>query len=516
MSLFENIKYYCVQAKEKIQSSVRSLWTSYYVQSFYQGITAPIYSRHAIQKMWRSSPQLREEIENSTELNINYAAQSLLLYFVYYRIIHPRLCGDPEDISSYLLSPLDSALYGMMIIYLLTYQMPYNFLQNFFHTLNIAEIGGYSAPESEIIACECKDKQETLAIGHSIIFYALNRYGTTTVSQYITQKYQNNFAWIASFILESMSFGYPLLEYKLAAVKTCTKHRFETLIRDNKLYCLWFGASFVLVLWLLDYLSRKITNADNNIFFHDALFNVLFNCYSLTSFARQEKFPGGGKPRFDLLGIFKYLLETNPPQQFYQLLKQRYDFVEIAKSKAISSFITMHEDEISIWLSTGKAKAIMLENVQNTTWFTYAEWIFKPIIQIPREIKSYFKNGYLTSKLEIIEKFLNLAKETQSFKNKKEFWPNTTFVTNDADNLKDHHFIVRNPSLNNIQDGWTEITENKSIARNHSGLFKKPRPISEAAKKILEDIGHQKNIQEITKFETSSKLGSERNLKKRL
>lgn len=518
MSLFGSIKYYYEQAKEKIQSSINALWTSYYVQSFYQGITAPIYSRTAIQKMWKSSQFLREQLEDSAQLNGNYAAQSLALYFIYYRIF-PMLHGESKDISDHVIGSFEFIFYCSMIAYLATWHMPYNFRQSLVHTSNIVTIGEFSAPESEVPSCECKDKKETKALMQSTAFYMVMRYGTKTASDYFSQQ-QNSLAWIASFVLESMGFGYSLLEYKLAAVKTCGKHRLQVLLRDNKLYGLWFGASFVSVLWFFDYLGKKITDAPNNIFFYDALFNFFFNFFVVTSLAREEKFPGGGKPRFDLLGVIKYLLTTSSFQSLYEKYERRYAFDDFVKSKAVGTFFSLHEDNILRWVSTGKETVAMLENLQSTAWFPYVEWLLKPIVQIPEVFKGYFKDGYLTSKFNGIEKIIFMARDAERlrFNSKRNeaigLWAQSKEDITDMNNIKDYHFINRNPSFNNIQDGWTEVTENKTIPRNHSTLFK-PRPLSDAAKKLLENLASQKNIEEVTRLETTSKYGVDRQLKKR-
>ncbi|HEX2549009.1 MAG TPA: hypothetical protein VHM20_04215, partial [Gammaproteobacteria bacterium] len=303
-----------------------------------------------------------------------------------------------------------------------------------------------------------------------------------------------------------------------------------------KLYFFWFGASFVSTLWIVDYFSRLITNAENNFFFYDAAFNFLFNWFVLAALARTEKFPGGGKPRFDFLGLIKYLLETRPPQYFYELLKKQYSLEAFAKSEAVGASVLAYDDSITRWLTSTKSVLTKIEDIQSAIWFSYAEWIARSMVTIPNEIKSYCKKGNLTSKLEYLESLIKLAKDTQlkrldemvankirSLEQKNELDLPRGVISRDTNSddewedilenekttmqrnvpLYDGYFMPKNLSSNNIQEGWTEVEKEKVISRNDSGLFRRHRPLKDAARKIIDEMKERKNITAVTSLVTS-------------
>jgi hypothetical protein len=476
--------------------------------------------------MYSSSVKLQNEMKASGNSNIKYARDALVSYFIYYRIIHYLLSyqkNENDELDYHSPQYYVDMIFYMGIMGFLTYEWAVSYFPNIFHTLSIARFGKSVAPTSQISSCECKEK---LTGVYSGALYVVSRYGIN----YFQQSYSNNnVVWMTSFILESSSFGYSLLEYKLAAVGTCTTHRYEALFRNNKLYFFWFGASFVSLVWLIDYMARAITNAPNSFYFYEATFNFIFNWYVLASLARTEKFPGGGKPRFDLLGVIKYLLETPPPQYVFKFLKKTYSPEAIARWESSGGFVLAYEEDITAGLNMMKNVLTTMENIHSSLWFSYVEWIAKSThtMTIPQEIKSYCKKGYLTSKLEYIENLVTLAKEAQlkrighAVAEKAKLLENIAILAKKAQleqiesavtekakfveniRLKDKHFNCENPSPNHIQEDWIKVESPKPMIRNDSGLFRSHRPLREATRKIIDEMKERKNISAVTQMVTS-------------
>jgi len=521
MPLFKNIddsKEDKPSCFERTTQRVKSL-AKYMGQAFYQGFLAPYYSFTSFKASWNAYPPLQNTIKSSAKLNGVYALKALGLYTSYYRGFQLlNYLASNSHFSKMFLKAINPLYYLTMNSYLLLYEMPFILLQNKLDTDTIANYAKDVVGDSEIKSCGCFD---AFASPHSTFFYAANRYGVNTISYYLNP--------VTAFLLESLSFGYPLVEYKLNAVETCTKHRFQELFLNNKAYLIFFGASFVSVMWFVDYLSNNISGCKKNIFFYDALFSFLFQVYAMISISRKERFPGGREQHIDILAFLKYLSETRLPQYIFQLLKKRYSLESIAQSEGVGMWVLQRENQIQLWLKTCKGYLEMIEKLLGNQWL---EWIIKPFFVIPSSVKSY--KDFIRSRITDSEKYIELARDTEyrrailqtistdaEKKNENDEKKPDALVLRETDSddewednfvevlrgkatkeekpqplnseFNDQHFICKKevpPSIQN--DPWFVVDSNKPLTRSASHLFRKRTPLTEKTKKILKEAVKQK------------------------
>ncbi len=524
MPLFENVddsnenKLSCF---ERTTQRVKSL-AKYMGQAFYQGFCAPYYSFTSIKASWNASPSLQNAIKSSAKLNGIYALKAFGLYTCYYRGFQLLSYIASNNISSIMVKGIDPIFYLAMNGYLLLYEMPFILLQN---TLDIDTITNYAKDavgDSDIKSCGCFD---AFASPHSTFFYAANRYGVSTISYYLNP--------VTAFLLESLSFGYPLVEYKLNAVETCTKHRLQELFLNNKAYFIFFGASFVSVMWLTDYLSNSISGCEKNIFFYDALFSFLFQVYAMIAISRKEKFPGGREQHIDILAFLKYLSETRSAQYVFQLLKKRYSLESIAQSEGVGMWVSQRDDQIKRWLKTCKE---YVETPEKLLGNQRLEWMIKPFVMMIPGVKNY--QDYIRSRITDSERYIELARETEyrrailqtvPTEDKKqdenheknpdavvsretdsddEWEDSFVDVLRDKEKKSEHpeekpqplnsefndqHFVSKKEAPPSIQnDPWFVVESNKPLTRSGSHLFRKRTPLPENTKKILKEAVKQK------------------------
>lgn len=381
MKSFQAIQSCFSKAKDAISSAAKSGWNNYYVQGTVQGLAAPFYSYHSMIAMWDGSEPFRVEVSNTAKLNGIYLLQALLCEFIYNQMIHPQMDKSSDyydsNIAKFSILVLDYTIYLLLQLGLRNVQAM-NYAQNFFNMLNLTEKAGESAkkitPNTEFKPCRCGGFDNQTAGIESALCHATNRFAAHYLSLWITAKYPGMIGTASTFALDSLSYGYALMDYKLIKSEVCTKHRIEAAL-NRKLYCSMSGASLLATTNLINKIFSSVVGVDS-VFIHDALFSFIFQLYAVSAIARTKSYPIDDSKGYDVMEGIKYLSETRGGKLVEKhFLSDFQSFENFAKTPAVSKFLVDHEAQIRGMLLDRIKNGI--KNIETNRLFLLAKWINK-------------------------------------------------------------------------------------------------------------------------------------------
>lgn len=416
MRSFQDIQRYLTQTKEKITSTVKSVWDSYWVQGTIQGLAAPIYSYNSLITTWDESEEVRTSVTRAWELNKEYALHAIGCYFLYYWLMHPLKEYTSSFNSDSLIvetaqggiAALDFSCYVGILFYLYGKKIQ-NLPENFAHMHNITYAAAKAMPESK----EFKSCTDSGDVKKSILSYAINCFIIDKISKMSASKISGFAGRAISFGIEAGGYGYQLVDYKLSAVGQCAEHRLNDIFANKKWFVSMFGASFVLLLQSLVFISNKISGAEND-FSYDAIFSFLFQLYALASITRQDVFPSHEGQAIDIMGGVKYLAKTHAGQYMLEiLLKDLCSLERLVQMPGVSYALTLRDDEIKSGLQSVKGG---IKQVEGSRLLYMAKWINKLIPFIPHEAKKLFKlidKNMIRSWISTLESLLALSRTAE-------------------------------------------------------------------------------------------------------
>ncbi len=452
MRSFQAIGGYFSAAKNKITATIQTIWQKDYVQATYQGLFAPIYSRASFQSLVSASQGLQTSLSRTVTENGTYALRALILYFVYYRMVHPTLqkYQDALDDNSWIGSPIQNGLHGIdislymaMICYLMTYGWQ-NSAQNLLLTSAITTTAGNAMkPSSDFKPCdqkECGTVTMARAGLDSGFFYLANRYIVNKASWSITNSMPGVEGKILAFALEAVSIGLPLVEYKFSAVGQCTMHKYKEMLSSYKTYCIMYGASFVTVTWSSYKLLSSISG-ESNPYIYDAVFSLVFQMYVILAIARETKFPGNDKVNIDIMKWLKWIAEKPLTHRLLKgLLGPLSSFEEFVQSPGAGIAISVYDKEIKRGINSAKGGIQQLRDFQNNRIVTTLRWVntWFPYQFIPDGVTTACKSVSKTALSRIIRRIdylLELGRDAEIQRNAQPTTPNQFIVE-----TRDNHF----------------------------------------------------------------------------
>lgn len=415
MRSFQAIGGYFSAAKQKVKSKIQSFWQRDGIQAFwrrdgvqatYQGLTAPIYSRVSFKNLVSSSEDLKTSLSRAFTENANYAIRSLILYFVYYRMVHPTLNEYQEEVGSTpligsvaqgVIQSIDITLYLGMFIYLMT-QGWQNSAQNILLTSTITTTAGNAMkPNPDFKPCDAKEcGAVTVARAglDSTCFYLANRYVVNKISWDITHSIPGLYGKAAAFAIEAVSIGLPLVEYKFSAVGQCTMHKYKELLGSYKTYCIMYGASFVSATWG-SYKALSWLSGEDNPYIYAAVYSLMFQFYVVLSIARDRKLPGNDHVNIDLKKWIKWFAEK-PATQFLleKLLGDLYSIERFVQSPGAGIAISVYDNEIKQGINSARDGIQQARDFQNNRVVTTLRWVntWFPYQFIPEGVTSACKS----------------------------------------------------------------------------------------------------------------------------
>lgn len=449
MLFFQTLSGYVSAAKNKITSTVHSIWKNDDVQAIYQGYTAPIYSYSSYKNLVSSSQDLQTTLSDADALNKRYALYAFSLYFLYYRIVHPvQEYSEEQKANTWLGSAGQYGLYGIDFLLLWGMYLYLKFLGHYNTKENVAFTSSMTCTASRVMPpshdfkpCDpraCGTTQVAKLGIDSFIFYLANRYLVNYFSWKIANHFPGYSGKALSFGLEAVSIGFPLVEYKLNAVERCTLDKYKELLTTYRTYCIAYGASFVTATWASSYLLSAISGSKNS-YIYDAIFSFMYQRYALLSIARKEKIPGNDNVNFDVMAWVRYFNEKPLiKSSIEKCLGDYYSPEKFVQSPGMSRFLTVHDKEIRGLLSYLKNGIKQLKDIQSSRILSAVKWIssWLPYEMIPQELKNMgqsFSKTALSKMIRYIEYLLDLARDADLQRNAQ---INQTIVA------RDDHFIA--------------------------------------------------------------------------
>ncbi len=409
---------YFSAAKQKVKNKIQSFWQRDGVQAIYQGLTAPIYSRVSFNHLVSSSEDLQTSLSRAFTENANYAIRSLILYFIYYRMVHPRLNKYQEEVGSTswigwsaqnVIQSIDISLYISMVIYLVT-QGWQNSAQNVLLTSTITTTAGNAMrPNPDFKPCDAKEcGAVTVARAgfDSTCFYLVNRHIVNKISWDITHGVPGLYGKAAAFAIEAVSIGLPLVEYKFSAVGQCTMHKYKELLGSYKTYCIMYGASFVSATWV-SYTALSGLSGEDNPYIYAAIYSLMFQLYVVLSIARDKKLPGNDHVNIDIMAWLTWIAEK-PTTKFLleKLLGDLYSIERFVQSPGAGIAISVYDNEIKQGINSARGGIQQARDFQNNRIVTTLRWVntWFPYQFIPEGLTSACKSVSKTALSRLIRR----------------------------------------------------------------------------------------------------------------
>lgn len=434
MRSFQAIGGYFSTAKQKIKSKIQSFWQRDGVQATYQAFTAPVYSRDSFKSLVRSSEGLQTSLSRAVTENANYAIRSLILYFVYYRMVHPTLNEYQEEAGSNswigwsaqgVIQSIDILLYLSMYIYLMT-QGWQNSAQNILLTSTITTTAGNAMrPSPDFKRCDAKEcGAVTVARAglDSTFFYLTNRYIVNKISWDISHSVPGLYGKAAAFAIEAISIGLPLVEYKFSAVGQCTMHKYKELLGSYKTYCIMYGASFVSATWG-SYKALSWLSGEDNPYIYAAIYSLMFQLYVVLSIARDKKLPGNDHVNIDIMAWLTWIAEK-PATKFVleKLLGDLYSIERFVQSPGAGIAISVYDNEIKQGINSARDGIQQARDLQNNRIVTTLRWVnsWFPYQFIPEGVTTACKSVSKTALsrfIRRIEYVLDIGREAELQRN---------------------------------------------------------------------------------------------------
>ncbi len=506
MIIFQTLSGYVSAAKNKITSTVKSFWHNDYVQATCQGLAVPIYSYNSVRSLISSSQDVQTAVSRSRVLNTWYAFQALVLYVIYYRMVQPFLQRqqdqqDPASWNNTAISGMDWTFYLSMMGYL-NYLWVKNTPQNRIYTATIAKCAGTAMqPSADFKPCDHSRIAVARADGDSMFFYLVNRYVVTKVSKIISNNIPGYYGKGIAFGLEAASFGWPLVEYKLSAVRQCTEDRYKTYFGNYAPYWIMFGASFVAATWSSSKILSTVSGKENS-FIYDALFSYFYQRYILMSIAREKRFPGTEvtTPTIDIMAWINYFIETRPVKF---LLGDCYSLEQLVQTQTVALWILAHEDIIKDVINYMRGGIQTVGGIQASRTVATLKWInhLIPYQLIPEQLKALgksFSKTALNKLLRRIDELLDIARAAES---KRSPQPNPLALE-----VKEDHFAVVRDEMKPIPNpAWEVVAEEKkpvtplpiefkpSLSEEKKAVVPLPIPITQALDRSLGPVPLSKN-----------------------
>lgn len=385
---------YFSAAKQKVKSKIQAFWQRDGVQAFwrrdgvqatYQGLTAPVYSRASFDNLVSSSEDLQTSLSRAFTENANYAIRSLILYFIYYSMVHPTLNEYQEEVGSTswigwsaqgVIQSIDTLLYLSMYIYLMT-QGWQNSAQNILLTSTITTTAGNAMrPNPDFKPCDAKECGiVTVARAglDSTCFYLVNRHIVNQISWDITHGVPGLYGKAAAFAIEAVSIGLPLVEYKFSG--QCTMHKYKELLGSYKTYCIMYGASFVSATWG-SYKALSWLSGEDNPYIYAAIYSLMFQLYVVLSIARDKKLPGNDHVNVDIIAWLTYFAKQSVTQRVLNfLLGPLTDLEKFVQTPGAGIAIAVYDNEIKQGINSARDGIQHARNFQNNRVVTTLRWV---------------------------------------------------------------------------------------------------------------------------------------------
>ena len=418
MRSFQN---FVTHAKDSITSTAQSTWNSYLVQGALEGLGAPIYGYASLCNTLSESAELQKALKGAAELNRNYALEGFVAQMHYDRVVHAELSALSQACRSRImqlgLSGLDNIAYGAMHIMLIR-ELSRNIVQNYAYTKNIIYSASKVVPPSQYFPPAESKMEKLSAMGASTLIYTVDRYFTTLLSNMIKLYSPGLPGQSISFLLESWSYGWLLMNVKLSAAglgnEACKKKW-----QDNILYMIASGASFVAATGLIYYASAMVFGGAFNYYSYDAIFNIMFDIFALISISRTAAYPGDNQVSMDLWALIKPYVDT-PFTRYVlkQFLAELYSVEDLVKSKGVSQLLTACEPDIAKGLNSLKDGMKTVESINGSKLVMLVKCInyIMPGI-IPKDVIKILKTmgkEYLNSTINHVEGYLDIAKTAEA------------------------------------------------------------------------------------------------------
>lgn len=387
-----------------ISSGAQAVWNSCPVQSAIEGFTAPINGYVSLCNALNESKELNTAFTNAKWLNGKYAAQGLIAQMHYKYVVHGNLTAFAETYNSKILTygllGVEYLDYGVMHFFLLR-ELVRNLTKNCSYLRTITTSATEIMPQSpHFPPADSKKEQVLSVIGSSTLVYTVDRNLTEFASFVIKLCFPGITGHAFSFLLESVVYGFLLIDFKLGAAGLSNKG-FIKKWQDNLPYIICYGASFVFAKTLLDSSSAIFFGSAYNYYSYDAIFSFLFDIFVIMSISRTKALPGDNQVSIDIWALIKPYVDTPAMRNLLNIiLAELRSLDHFAKSEAGSQLFRVHEPQIKNGLNIAKEGVKKVEDIQYGKLVTTAKWL------------NYVLPGILPR--DELDKLINQTKETLS------------------------------------------------------------------------------------------------------
>lgn len=420
MKSFSDIRGYLSRAKNTVVESAKSAWGSYFVQGTVEGVMAPVYSYVSVCNMLNESEELSKTVKDASNLNITYALEGISSYFLY-EMIHESAENSNSSAGKYGLTTLDYAVFIAMNAFLMR-ELTRNIIKN-------GEIRDTMACQAAKVMKESKDfkpaeskMEKVSAIGGSALISLVNqqvKLGSQLLG-FCSTGYKTR---TAAFLLESVSTGWSLVDYKLNAAEVSNEDRLKKW-KESNWYIICYGASCVAASHLTYALLTVGPNVmlggmgfaamAFNFYTYYAISSLLFDLYALIAISREKAYPGENQIAVDYWAMLKPYLDTPAMQSLLRaFLQELYSLEDFLNSKETSKWLTTREPDITKLLNYVKDGLDQVDSIQSSRTVGFAKWLNQLVPGlIPSEVEKILKtkNKFLKKLIAEIEQILDEAK----------------------------------------------------------------------------------------------------------